>query len=76
MKEIIAMRSAKKPNGEAVDIYEIEDFTDAGTVDDPNRQRPGVSRMELADGRVLALVGHGEYKIEGTDEVFLVKGQQ
>jgi hypothetical protein len=73
MKEIVAMHEAKTPNGETVTIYEIQEYLDAGTTDDPNKQKLGIKRVELADGRALTMVGRGQYKIDGTDEVFLLK---
>ncbi len=73
MKKIIGTQEAETPQGAAVTIYEVREYSDAGAAVDPDRQRPGIKRFELADGRELKLVGRGEYKIEGTDEVFLVR---
>lgn len=73
MEKIIAMPSAETPGGDIVTLYEVEEVTDGGTEAAPNKQQAGPRRMELADGRVLTRVGDGEYKIAGTDEVFLVR---
>jgi hypothetical protein len=73
MKKIVAMHETKTPNGETVIVYEIQEYLDAGTTDDPNKRKLGIKRMELADGRALTMVGRGQYKIDGTDEVFLLK---
>jgi hypothetical protein len=73
MKKIVGMHEAKTPKGDTVTIYEIQEYLDAGTTDDPNKRKLGIKRVELADGRALTMVGRGEYKIDGTDEVFLLK---
>lgn len=71
MEKIIAMPSAETPGGDIVTLYEVEDETEA----EPNKRQAGIRRMQLADGRVLTMVGHGEYRIAGTDEVFLVRNR-
>lgn len=76
LKKIIAMHTAQTPDGNAVTIYEIEEFSDSGTLGDLEGQGSGIKRWELADGRILTMVGLGEFKIKGTDDVFLVKDQQ
>jgi hypothetical protein len=73
MKKIVAMHEARTPNGETVTIYEIQEYLHAGTTDDPHKGELGIKRVELADGRELTMVGKGQYKIDGTDEVFLLK---
>ncbi|WAC27017.1 hypothetical protein [Ancylobacter sp. SL191] len=75
MEKIIAMPSAETPGGDIVTLYEVEDEMDAGTEVEPNKRQAGIRRMQLADGRVLTMVGHGEYRLAGTDEVFLVRGK-
>jgi hypothetical protein len=39
---------------------------------DPNRKEAGSKRMQLSDGRPLEMVGDREFKVEGTDAVFLL----
>ncbi|MBS7541170.1 hypothetical protein [Ancylobacter lacus] len=73
MEKIIAMSSAETPGGDIVTLYEVEDEMDAGTEAEPNKRKAGIRRMQLADGRVLTRVGDGEYRLVGTDEVFLVR---
>jgi hypothetical protein len=72
MKKIIAMQPAETPSGEIVTLYEVEENPDAGADAGSDGRHSGIRRMELADGRVLKMVGHGEYEVEGTNEVFLV----
>jgi hypothetical protein len=43
MKKIVAMHEAKTPNGETVIVYEIQEYLDAGTTDDPNKRKLGIS---------------------------------
>lgn len=76
MQKIIGTHEAKTPDGTATTIYEVQEFADAAAAIDSDGPRPGIKRFELADGRELTLVGRGEYKIEGTDEVFLVIAQR
>lgn len=76
MRKIIGTHEAQTPGGVAATIYEVQEYPNAGTMINTDGQRPGIKRFELADGRTLKIVGNGEYKIEGTDEVFLVKGQR
>lgn len=72
MKKIINTYEARGTNGSTVTVYEIQDMDDAGTMENPNLQEPGSKRMELSDGRVLTMVGDREFKIAGSDEVFLL----
>ncbi len=73
MDTIIAMQAAEMSSGQAVTLYAVQASTEAGTRAEPNAQAPGIRRFALADGRALTMVGHGEYKVEGTDEVFLIR---
>lgn len=50
----------------------MQDMDDAGTLANPNQKEPGIKRMQLSEGRVLTMVGDREFKITGTDEVFLL----
>lgn len=75
MEKIIGTHEAKTPDGDATTIYEVQEFAGVAAIDSDG-QRPGIKRFELADGRELTMVGRGEFKIEGTDEVFLVSDQR
>ncbi|MET3900950.1 hypothetical protein ABIB57_004918 [Devosia sp. UYZn731] len=74
MEKIVGMHEAQTPNGGAATIYEIQQYPSADTSLVSDGAPTGIKRFELADGRPLKLVGRGEYKVEGTDEVFLVQG--
>jgi hypothetical protein len=58
MEKIINTYEATASGGASVTVYEIEEN--------------GIKRMQLSDGRPLKMVGDREFKIEGTDEVFLL----
>jgi len=75
MEKIIGMQEARTPTGVAASIYEVQQYSSTDTPLDSNGPPTGIKRFELADGRPLKMVGRGEYQVEGTDEVFLVKGQ-
>jgi len=74
--KIIGTHAALTPDGTAVTIYEKEKMSEGATDGNLEKHRPGIKQWELADGRILTMVGVGEFKIEGTDEVFLVKDRQ
>lgn len=76
MEKIIGTQDAQTPEGDTTTIYEVQEYADAAAAIAPDPQPDGIKRFELADGRVLKLVGFGEYKVEGTDEVFLVRGEE
>lgn len=76
MEKIIGTQEAQTPEGVAATIYEVQEYSDAADAIGPDGQRPGIKRFELADGRRLKMLGRGEYKVEGTDEVFLVTDQR
>ncbi|HEV7344283.1 MAG TPA: hypothetical protein VGN60_01435 [Devosia sp.] len=58
MEKIINTYEATASGGASVTVYEVEEN--------------GIKRMQLSDGRPLTMVGDREFKIEGTDEVFLL----
>lgn len=73
MKHIIDAKEAFTPDGGIATIYEFEEKSDIasrfeGRVCDANH-------FELADGRKLTMVGHGEYRADQTGDVFLVKNE-
>lgn len=72
MDKIINTYEASAADGSKVTVYEVQDMERAGTMSDPNRKEAGIKRMQLSDGRPLEMVGDREFKIEGTDEVFLL----
>lgn len=72
MDTIINTYEASAADGSTVTVYEVQNMEDAGTMSDPNRKDAGIKRMQLSDGRPLKMVGEREFKIEGTDEVFLL----
>lgn len=58
MEKIINTYEATASGGASVTVYEVE--------------KEGIKSMQLSDGRPLKMVGDREFKIEGTDEVFLL----
>ncbi|MBD8066077.1 hypothetical protein IC608_11400 [Devosia sp. PTR5] len=58
MDKIISTYEATAAGGASVTVYEVE--------------ADGLKRMQLSDGRPLKMVGDREFKIEDTDEVFLL----
>lgn len=72
MEKIINTYEASAAGGASVTVYEVQDIDDAGTMAQPNQKDNGNRRMQLSDGRVLTMVGDREFKIAGTDEVFLL----
>lgn len=59
MEKIINTYEATASGGASVTVYEVE--------------KDGIQRMQLSHGRLLKMVGDREFKIEGTDEVFLLE---
>ncbi|MGV8952497.1 MAG: hypothetical protein ACOH2M_15425 [Cypionkella sp.] len=76
MEKIIGTQDAQAPEGDGTTIYEVQEYADAAAPITPDLQPSGIKRFELADGRVLKLVGLGEYKVDGTDEMFLGRGEE
>ena len=72
MEKIINTYEASTNDGARVTVYEVQDMENAGTMANPNQKGPGMKRMQLSDGRQLTMVGDREFKIAGTDEVFLL----
>jgi len=72
MEKIINTYEASAADGSTVTVYEVQDMDDAGTMANPNRKKSGNKRMQLSDGRALTMVGVRQFKIAGTDEVFLL----
>lgn len=72
MDKITNTYEASAADGSSVTVYEVQDMENAGTSAHPNQKEPGIKRMQLSDGRVLTMVGDREFKIAGTDEVFLL----
>jgi hypothetical protein len=72
MDKIINTYEASAADGAKVTVYEVQDMDRAGTVSDPSRMEAGTKRMQLSDGRPLEMVGDREFKIVGSDEVFLL----
>lgn len=72
MDKIINTYEASAADGSKVTVYEVQDMDHAGTMLDSNRKQSGITRMQLADGRPLKMLGDRAFKIEGTDEVFLL----
>lgn len=72
MEKIINTYEATAADGAAVTVYEVQEMDDAGPLAQPNLKNLAGRKMQLSDGRVLTMVGEREFKIAGTDEVFLL----
>ncbi len=72
MEKIIAMHEARTPLGERVTLYQKQHFADTEEALRKDGQLSAAATMELSDGRVLKLVGVGEYLEPSSGDVFLL----
>lgn len=75
MRYMIDAKEAFTPDGGIATIYEYEQKADQNTTTVSYPQLPVFNHFELADGRKLTMVGHGEYKADQTGDVYIVKGE-
>jgi hypothetical protein len=72
MDKIINTYEASAADGSTVTVYEVQ-LDDAGAAASADHDARGVRRMQLSDGRPLKMVGERAFKIDGTDEVYLLR---
>jgi hypothetical protein len=72
MEKILNTYEATTADGSSVTVYEVQQLENAGTMASPNRKEGGIKRMQLSDGRPLTMVGERQFKVDGTDEAFML----
>lgn len=60
--------TARDGRGRVVPLAIFQEFTDAGTRDDPNAERKGPTHIMTADGRHVSKIATGKYRIRGSAE--------
>jgi hypothetical protein len=60
--------AARGSSGRLVTLAIFQEFLDAGTKDDPNAERKGTMQIMTTDGRRVARVSKGKYRIAGSAE--------
>ncbi|WP_127144306.1 hypothetical protein [Pelagibacterium montanilacus] len=72
MEKILNTYEATAADGSSVTVYEVQESENAGVMESPDRKEGGIKRMQLSDGRPLKMVGERQFKVDGTDEAFLL----
>lgn len=69
MEKLVNTHRMQSESGEFFEVYEYQDFIDAGTYEDPNAKIPGLKRLTLRDGSHVNDLGDGEFQIVATGAV-------
>ena len=62
--------TADDSGGTVVTLSILQEFLDAGTMNDPEAERPGAKQIMTADGRRVDKIGTRKYRIAGSATIF------
>jgi hypothetical protein len=61
--------TAQDSEGALVTLSIFQEFLDAGSMDNPERERPGAKQIMTADGRRVDKIGTRKYRITGSAKI-------